>query len=326
MIILVTNRRDVTTDFVVRALRQRDVAFCRLNTEDLLRSWKISWQPSGWEAADARGRVLRSADITGAYYRRPLAPNPIDGTADEAGAFVTRETRALLRGLIAHTHCPWISDPTAIELAEDKLFQLRTASTLGFHIPRTLVTNIPAEANAFVSSVGSAIVKPLSSGHLSDDPPRLVYTSPLSTESDLNSVAFAPHLLQECILKTADIRVTVVDRQVFACRIASQKYPETALDWRRASNEDLTLDYTLIDLPQSVEGACVSLVQALGLRFGAIDLVERAGGFTFLEINPNGQWAWIEQRTTAPISVALATALIGTNDGVPSTAHRTSAV
>jgi hypothetical protein len=38
------------------------------------------------------------------------------------------------------------------------------------------------------------------------------------------------------------------------------------------------------------------------LHFGAIDLAQRPdGGFTFFEVNPNGQWAWVEQRTGLPL-------------------------
>lgn len=49
----------------------------------------------------------------------------------------------------------------------------------------------------------------------------------------------------------------------------------------------------------------------LGLRFGALDfLVTPSGEWYFLEVNPNGQWAWIEQETGLPISSAIADALI----------------
>ncbi len=49
----------------------------------------------------------------------------------------------------------------------------------------------------------------------------------------------------------------------------------------------------------------------LGLRFGALDfLVTPDGEWYFLEINPNGQWAWIEQETGLPISDAIADALL----------------
>ena len=42
------------------------------------------------------------------------------------------------------------------------------------------------------------------------------------------------------------------------------------------------------------------------LGFGAIDLIQdRDGAHWFLEINPNGQWAWIETRTGQPIATAI---------------------
>jgi glutathione synthase/RimK-type ligase-like ATP-grasp enzyme len=311
VILLVTNRRDVTTDFVVAALRRRGGEFIRMNTDDLLRSWSISWRPSGWRARDGRGRSFSSNDVSGAYYRRPRAANPVDGTAMDAGPFAIREAAALVRGLIAHTDCDWVSDPSAIELAEDKLLQLRMAEKLGLTIPRTLVTNVPEEARAFVASVSRAIVKPLSSGHLGDDPPLIAYTTAIDEHDPLNDIALAPHLLQERVDKQADVRVTVVDDRVFACRIDSQGNPNTTLDWRIATSTNVPLGHVMMTLPSDVELACVRLVRALGLRFGAIDLIERPDGFTFLEINPNGQWAWIEQRTCTPISDAIAKALTG---------------
>ena len=54
-------------------------------------------------------------------------------------------------------------------------------------------------------------------------------------------------------------------------------------------------------LPREVENSCIDLVQRLGLEFGAIDLIVRPDGrYTFLEINPNGQWAWLEEMTGLP--------------------------
>jgi len=311
VILLVTNRGDVTTDFVVAALRRRGAPFVRLNTEDLLRRWRFTWTTSGWKAADSRGRALRSRDVRAAYYRRPRTPHPVDGTADAAGAFAGREGATLLRGLCADTTAFWISEPAAIEVAEDKLLQLRTACALGFDVPPTIVTNVPEEAHEFVAAVGKAIVKPLSSGQLSGEPPQLAYTAELHGDDDLADVALAPHLIQQRVDKLADLRVTVVSESVFACRIASQAHVATSLDWRRATSEGIDLDHEMVELPPNERARCVALVRTLGLRFGAIDLVETRAGLTFLEINPNGQWAWIEQRTGAPIADALAAALVG---------------
>jgi hypothetical protein len=48
------------------------------------------------------------------------------------------------------------------------------------------------------------------------------------------------------------------------------------------------------------------------LAFAAIDLARRPdGGYTFFELNPNGQWAWLEQRTGIPLRSRLADLLQG---------------
>jgi len=63
-------------------------------------------------------------------------------------------------------------------------------------------------------------------------------------------------------------------------------------------------------LPTEVAKACIALTQNLGLRFGALDFVlDPVGQLWFLEINPNGQWAWIETRTGHPIAAAIVTEL-----------------
>jgi glutathione synthase/RimK-type ligase-like ATP-grasp enzyme len=52
-------------------------------------------------------------------------------------------------------------------------------------------------------------------------------------------------------------------------------------------------------------------VQALGLCFGAIDLILTPDGeYVFLEVNLNGQWAYIEDLLGLPISAAIAEMLI----------------
>jgi glutathione synthase/RimK-type ligase-like ATP-grasp enzyme len=52
------------------------------------------------------------------------------------------------------------------------------------------------------------------------------------------------------------------------------------------------------------------LVQKLGLRYAAIDLIETPkGDFVFLEANPNGQYSWLENDLGLPISDAIASEL-----------------
>ena len=54
------------------------------------------------------------------------------------------------------------------------------------------------------------------------------------------------------------------------------------------------------------------LVAELGLAYGAIDLVLTPDGrYVFVEINPNGQYLWIEHGTATPISDAVCDLLLG---------------
>jgi glutathione synthase/RimK-type ligase-like ATP-grasp enzyme len=67
-------------------------------------------------------------------------------------------------------------------------------------------------------------------------------------------------------------------------------------------------------LPTQIEERCIALVEAYGLSFGAIDLVRRTSGeYVFLELNPNGQWAWVEQLCGLPLRARLADHLLEWN-------------
>jgi glutathione synthase/RimK-type ligase-like ATP-grasp enzyme len=60
----------------------------------------------------------------------------------------------------------------------------------------------------------------------------------------------------------------------------------------------------------AAEESCRAVVNAFGLRYSSIDMVEDTSGkIFFLELNPNGQWAWIEQLTGHPIRDAIIDAL-----------------
>jgi glutathione synthase/RimK-type ligase-like ATP-grasp enzyme len=63
-------------------------------------------------------------------------------------------------------------------------------------------------------------------------------------------------------------------------------------------------------LPDDVTEMLHALMRQLGLVYGAIDLRLTADGrYIFLEINPAGQFLYVEQQTGQPITAALAARL-----------------
>jgi glutathione synthase/RimK-type ligase-like ATP-grasp enzyme len=75
---------------------------------------------------------------------------------------------------------------------------------------------------------------------------------------------------------------------------------------------DMSTDVAVeaIDLPQAVADGLRALMSRLGLAYGAIDLRRRSDGeHVFLEVNPAGQWLFVEERTGQPITEQVAAAL-----------------
>ena len=207
---------------------------------------------------------------------------------------------------------------------ENKIYQLLLAQRLGFAVPETLLTSIPQDVFSFYGECrGELISKKLVDLVMSVDGVPLVPFTHAVSEHDLmrsESVRMAPVLFQEKLKKRLELRVTVVGDQVFAAEIHSADDPRQAVDWRRYPSFDLARFYEPHDLPLEEKRRCRQLVQALGQCFGAIDLVlhpER--GYVFLEVNPNGQWGWIEEFTGLPISAAFADLLVRLAAGHAST-------
>jgi glutathione synthase/RimK-type ligase-like ATP-grasp enzyme len=189
-----------------------------------------------------------------------------------------------------------------------KPHQLLLAEQLGFNVPRYTITSDPDVARDFLSECGSNVVcKGLGQPTLLyDDGAAILYTH-LVTQNDLqhlDQVSLCPTLLQECISKRSDVRVIVIGDEVFAVEILSQEHDSANIDFR--SQNVFDLEHRTLTLPAVEEWACRSIVSRLGLRFGAIDLVRgQDGRFHFLEVNPNGQWLWLEWATDVPLTEAM---------------------
>lgn len=305
--LIVTSKRDLTSDFVILELQRRGLDYVRLNTEDISRG-VFSCRPCVEDAwnLELPNTSLDLSHIKAAYFRRPGAPALPEGVSEAEQPYCTLEWHATLQALYWAIGERWLNAPYAIALAENKIRQLTVAQSLGLQIPETLVSNDPFATTAFAKR-GGIVGKPLRSavvkGYARD---RIVFTSRVSIDANTEplSIKACPMILQREIKKQFDVRVTVVGERVFAATIDSQSRPETEVDWRRTSEPNLP--HASYRLPEKIEAQCVALTARLGLKFGALDFVlDPEGQFWFLEINPNGQWGWIETRTGHPIASAI---------------------
>jgi glutathione synthase/RimK-type ligase-like ATP-grasp enzyme len=318
MILIVTNRQDQTADYLIVELKKRGADFIRFNTEDYPRLVKISW---GIGNNGVNGQfeftksIVKFEEITSIWFRRPVSPIPDSNIMDsEERAFVVDESRAAIEGIWRTLNCFWVSHPDALRRAEDKLLQLKLAHEIGFNIYPTLLTNAPQSVLEFYQSQSNDIIyKPLRHGRLErKERTGLIFTNRVKPEHILSiqRVNLSPSLFQRYVHKQVELRVTVIGEKVFTVEIHSQENVATVDDWRKVGSEKLL--HELHELPTEIEMKCKLLVRKLDLEFGAIDMIlTPEGKYVFLEINPNGQWAWIQQLCPAiPLRENLADLLI----------------
>lgn len=325
MILIISNRLDFTADCVVREIRKRGLGFARLNTDEFpsqaygIARFGDAKHPSRTLRWLNRDRTLDWNQVSAVLYRRPVPLVPPDGISEPAlRQFCRDESYDFLRGLWFSLRCHWMSHPEAVRMAEHKVYQLGIAESIGLPVPRTLVSNDPGAILEFFHSCRKGmIVKPLYLGFI-DDPanPQAIFTSVVSENdmAEIATAAAAPSIYQEQVDKVLDVRVTVVGERLFVAGIEAPTLPPNIPDWRYLPASELRhFEY---QLPSGLAQACLELVRRLGLDFGAIDLaVDTAGSIHFLEINPNGQWVWLEDLLGFPICSAIVDRLASGSTG-----------
>ena len=317
--LFISSRYDPHVDFMVDKYSRRGIPFIRLNTDDLLQGSDLRItlrRATGYEFRLRVGeRSYSDADIGSVWYRRPEVPEVSQPVTDQVmRKQAEREAEEAIWGFFQSLHRhKWISDLGSLRSASYKVHQLQVASEVGLRVPESLITVQPGEFQAFWEEhKGQVVYKPLGPNVLTDTVGAsfITHTNKIGVEffRHLDDIRVSPCLFQEYVEKRLEIRVTVVEDQAFSCAIHSQDVPEAKVDWRKG--DPALLRHTVWNLPPEVETRCVELVRVLGLRFGAIDLILTPNGeYVLLEINPNGQWVWIEQRTGLPISDRLVQAL-----------------
>jgi len=224
------------------------------------------------------------------------------------------EARAAAHGMLASLKCFRMDHLRDIRHAENKQLQLQVARELGLDTPRTLTTNDPAAVRAFAKSCdGEMVTKMLSSFAIYDQGKELVvFTNPVKAEDleDLSGLSLCPATFQELLSKSLEIRVTVVGQHVMSAAVDSQVSERATHDWRRDGLR-MIQDWRPYQLPSEVEEKVLRLMDYFSLNYGAIDIILTPDNrHVFLELNPSGEFFWLEQTPGLPISDAIADVLL----------------
>jgi len=322
MILIISSMQDDHAVSVMRQLEKVDARYFLFDTSEFPGRLQFSIEYAPGEKTFLLKRTdtdeaIDLKEVRVAWWRRPLPIEIHEEIIDPAAAqFTFNECHTALSGLWQILDALWINHPVYDEAASRKIYQLKMAEMAGLKIPKTLISNSPEDAKGFIKSMSGG---------------KIIYKSFLATEQawretrilgseasrNLDGVRYAPVIFQEYIEALADLRITIIGKKMFCIAVdtATLDYPfdyRVNLDAVRAEP---------FELPAEMKDRLLRLMDRLNLVYGAIDMrYTKAGHYYFLEINPAGQWQFLESKTSLEITQYFARFLaeVDANSGVGS--------
>lgn len=307
--LIVSSTIDFSTDLVCYQLMKDNEKFYRLNRDefckhkiivDLQRKLMII-------SIDGEEYEAQFDNLKGIFFRAPVflrTQSKAELTVHEQ--LERNQWSSFLRNLIIFKNANWINNPVSTYCAENKLFQLCIAEECGLLVPDTFVSNctdfnLDSNKKYIVKSLDTALFYDVKNKKEMFTYSNVVTGAELQ-EYDLTS---APIFIQEFLNPKVDCRVTYVAGTIFPVKIL-QNGQGMYGDWRVRKEE---LEYIPFQLPADVEAAIYKLMKKLDLNFGGIDLAIVNEKYYFIEVNPTGEWGWLEVKTGMNISETIKKAL-----------------
>lgn len=304
-VLIISNKFDFGTDHVSFQLKKIGISYWRLNRDELS-SYSIYFDPSCCKL------VLANEDVTivvapdtlkSIYYRAPTFLRETLQNIDGEEQLEKSQWAAFIRALSIFQNIRWLNNPVSTYYAEMKPVQLTTAYRIGFKIPSTLIGNMWEHDIINLIPGETVVLKTVDTGYITGpEKDGFIYTNFIEKKSlSKENTRSIPFILQEALLPKTDIRVTVVGDKQFPVAIKSAQPINE--DWRLKKYD---LYYEVIELPKEIMLKCDQLLKRLDLRFGGIDLILHENEYYFIEVNPTGEWDWLQHHTGCEIDVAIA--------------------
>lgn len=287
MLLLLTNSIDGTADILVELCATRGVPVFRFNI-DLWTKYRFAWTADGFVFHDPVGRSADSREVEAVLWRRrSLHETPEwEGGSPEDRAATEAELQTIVREI-----ADWARARGLLRLIEPggsrrvgRLAQMRVARDY-FPVPDWAVgwgVRWPA---------GRRMVKRLTAEALGEGRDRYIFVQ--SVASDRLSPDW-PWLLQEIAEGDRDATVLYVDGRCFGFAMEGTRGELGVEDWR-VRNADHDDPWRAWTLPDGAAERVDAYMRRLGLRFGRLDFIVGGEAMVFLEVNPNGQFGWLDE-------------------------------
>lgn len=301
-VLLVSNSGDIHCDYLIEACERLQVACFRLNTDRFRKYGYLNWYVDNDRCQlEIDGRQCDLEEVGLLIYRRPVPAHQFRRDVEPwVGRLLDAEWTAVENALSRSGQSRIMNPLHGSALAQNKIIQLKAAVSAGLRVPETLISTDAARLQAFARRHRCVTKGIVNAFFIDGDKLRSAFTS-LVDETDLFSYdpTGCPTLLQEAIVPQAVWRVVVVGSRVLGFRFHG---PEL-LDEVDSRKVDQIVDGETAPVPEDVARNLLKMCRALNIEFASSDFIEdKSGQMWFLDLNPEGQWAFLEDRFEVRIS------------------------
>ena len=284
MIFISTCSQDTTTDIVMKELDANNVL--RFNID---RPENFTWDfhRAGFHVTDkTNGKEITDNTLTSFYLRKPMYFDLIDvpkfGCVEN---WRREETTELFNDFFRE--CQNRGRVALVRSQNNKYGKLRqllaaakyfrVASWHFFH------GELPSELTR-----GRWVVKSMTSTPIGEG--KIFFVKEVNPRAlDLDY----PWFVQERIDGEEEVTVVYVDGKTYAANAPRDSFGG---EDSRKSLMEKPISWPRCELSDEEEHAIKGFMDETGYRFGRFDFIRKDGELWFLELNPNGQWAWLDQK------------------------------
>jgi glutathione synthase/RimK-type ligase-like ATP-grasp enzyme len=315
MILILTEKNDAHANALIKKLDEDNIPYFRLDLDTKsLEKTIITFKNKLWTINTAVGEVALDK-VKCIWNRRTFVQLMLnEQNKDYKFNIWKNEWNKTLLGMYFYLKdVKWLNYYRKNHKAENKYFQLQVAEDVGFKVPDYLLSNNKKEILEFGKKHDKIVLKLLNQEFYKIANRQYVgfYVNVIPYEKLLEFCEEEenPIFLQKYIEKDYEVRYTIVGDEHLVCKIDSQKSDIAKTDWRRYDLANTP--HSIITPPNDVKNKVQILMKEFDLIFGALDfIVAKDGSWYFLEINPSGQYLWIEDLTGLKITDAIKNNLI----------------
>ncbi len=323
ILILSRSVSETSTNKVIDYLINKNAPFFRFNGDDFINEkLKINFYfdeiSSRWKFEISTDEIqINSDSISVVWFRRDFF-DELEKLSDESviNTFLKNEIKQAYNLIsLSLDNVLWINRPNEMK---HKLHVLQLANIADLSIPYSFVTNNLSYLEKIIGLESLLITKPLNEGIgiVKDNKKLTTFTSIVDIKKIREEITefMIPSFFQSLIDKEYEIRTFFFFGKCYSISIFSQNDNKTKIDFRDY-NIDNPNRMSRYKLPENIERKVNNLMNQLKINSGSIDFIrDKQGRYVFLEVNPVGQFDFLEIQGNYSLSKIIAKKLMKINE------------